>query len=414
MRRTKLKKPKTATATVAIDFFCGAGGMTNGLIRAGLNVLAGIDNELLCEKTYRQNKNRDGRKPKFICKDIFPRTEAYPRGQQDEIRAAIAKALSDFRKRSGIRRPRLVFAICAPCQPFTKITQIEMSEGRQFKRKNDANLLLTTVELIRDFKPDAIICENVEGLVSNDSDGVISIFKRRLANAGYVFQAKIVNASNFGVPQNRRRTIGLAFLKKQYGSELRIAEKDPNLRKLRTVADTIGHLPALAAGEVDTSIPNHRARGLSDLNLKRIACAVPGESNLALRDTPYGDLSLKCHQRLEQRAGAQSFADTYTRMRGDSVAPTITTKCMSITNGRFGHYDRTQNRAITPREAALLQTFPIRYVFHPEDSLDFSATLIGNAVPPKLACFFGKIVVRRIARKRRAQPRSTRQVGSAH
>jgi DNA (cytosine-5)-methyltransferase 1 len=282
-----------------------------------------------------------------------------------------------------------------------------MSEGRQFKRNNDANLLLTTVGLIRDFKPDAIICENVEGLVSEDSDGVINSFKRRLTHAGYVFDAKIVNASNFGVPQNRRRTIGLAFLRKRYGSELKIAERDPNLRKPRTVADTIGHLPSLAAGEVDTSIPNHRARALSDLNLKRIACAVPGESNLALRDTPYGDLSLKCHQQLEKRAGAQSFADTYTRMRGDKVAPTITTKCMSITNGRFGHYDRKQNRAITPREAALLQTFPKRYIFHPEDSLDFTATLIGNAVPPKLACFFGKVVVRRIAVRRRAQPRST-------
>lgn len=396
MRRTKRKKTNGATATVAIDFFCGAGGMTNGLIRAGLYVLAGVDNEPLCERTYRQNKNRDGSRPEFICKDIFPRSKSHPKGQQEEIRVAIARALSAFRKRSGILRPRLVFGICAPCQPFTKITKIEMSEGRQFKRNNDANLLLTTVGLIRHFKPDAIICENVEGLVNDDPNGVIGSFKRRLAHAGYVFDAKIVNASNFGIPQNRRRTIGLAFLRKRYGADVDVAEKDPNVRKMRTVADTIGHLPALAAGEADASIPNHRARGLSDLNLKRIACAAPGESNLALRDTPYGDLSLKCHQQLEKRAGAQSFADTYTRMRGDSVAPTITTKCMSITNGRFGHYDRRQNRAITPREAALLQTFPKRYVFYPEENIDFAATLIGNAVPPKLARYFGKFVVRRL------------------
>lgn len=391
------KKVNTTTATVAIDFFCGAGGMTNGLLKAGLHVLAGVDNEPLCERTYRQNKNRDGSRPEFICKDIFPRTKAHPGGQQEEIRLAITRLLSDFRKKSGIRRPRLVFAICAPCQPFTRITKIEMSEGRQFKRDNDSNLLLTTVGLIRNFKPDAIICENVEGLVNDDPSGVISSFRRRLTHAGYVFDAKIVNASKFGVPQNRRRTIGLALLRKRYGSELEVADKDLNMRAPRTVAETIGHLPALAAGESDSDIPNHRARGLSDLNLKRIACAVPGESNLALRDTPYGDLSLGCHQRLEKRAGAQSFADTYTRMRGDSVAPTITTKCMSITNGRFGHYDRRQNRAITPREAALLQTFPERYVFYPEDSLDFTATLIGNAVPPTLARFFGKFVVQRIA-----------------
>jgi len=399
MRRTKRKKTNGAssTATVAVDFFCGAGGMTSGLIKAGLHVLAGVDNEPLCEKTYRQSKNRDGSRPGFICKDIFPRTKAHPRGQQEDIRLAISRLLSGFRKRSGIRRPRLVFAICAPCQPFTKITKIKISEGRQFKRDNDSNLLLTTVGLIRHFKPDAIICENVEGLVNDDPNGVISSFKRRLTRAGYVFDAKIVNASNFGVPQNRRRTIGLAFLKKRYGSDLEVAEKDPNLRAPRTVADTIGYLPPLAAGEADPSIPNHRARALSALNLKRIACAVPGESNLALRDTPYGDLSLRCHQELERRAGAQSFADTYTRMRGDGVAPTITTKCMSITNGRFGHYDRRQNRAITPREAALLQTFPKRYVFYPEDSIDFASTLIGNAVPPRLARFFGRFVIRRIA-----------------
>jgi DNA (cytosine-5)-methyltransferase 1 len=255
------------------------------------------------------------------------------------------------------------------------------------------------VGLIRYFKPDAIICENVEGLVSADPDAVITSFKRRLARAGYAFDARIVNASEFGVPQNRRRTIGLAFLTKRYGKHVEIADKDPSVKAYCTVAETIGHLPALAAGEAHPSLPNHRARDLSDLNLKRIACAIPGQSNLYLRDTPYGDLSLNCHRRLEKKAGQQSFTDTYTRMRGDDVAPTITTKCMSISNGRFGHYDRRQNRAITPREAALLQTFPERYVFYPEETIDFTATLIGNAVPPKLAHFFGKFIARRITQR---------------
>jgi DNA (cytosine-5)-methyltransferase 1 len=380
--------------------------MTNGLIKAGLHVLAGIDNELLCEQTYRQNRNRDGSRPEFLCKDVFPRSRKYPQGQQADIQATISRLMSEFRKRSGIRRPRLVFAICAPCQPFTKITKTPMSERRRFKRQNDSNLLLTTIGLIRHFKPDAILCENVEGLVSDDPDAVITSFKRRLARAGYTFDAKIVNASNFGVPQNRRRTIGLAFLKR-YGREIDIVEKDPNVKALCTVAETIGHLPPLAAGEVHASVPNHRARALSDLNLKRIASAVPGESNLYLRETRYGDLSLDCHRRLEKKAGQQSFTDTYTRMRGDDVAPTITTKCMSITNGRFGHYDRRQNRAITPREAALLQTFPQGYVFYPEETIDFTATLIGNAVPPKLALFFGKVIRRRLA-QRAVRPDSRR------
>lgn len=406
MRRTKDKKKQTRHATVAVDFFCGAGGMTNGLIRAGLHVLAGVDNEPLCEKTYLQNRNRDGSRPEFLCKDVFPRTRKYPLGQQAEIRGSISRLMSEFRKRSGIKRPRLVFAICAPCQPFTKITKTPMSERRRFKRENDSNLLLTTIGLIRHFKPDAIFCENVEGLVSDDPDSVITSFRRRLACAGYAFDAKIVNASNFGVPQNRRRTIGLAFLVKRHGREVEIAEKDPSVKTYCTVAETIGHLPPLAAGEAHASVPNHRARALSDLNLKRIASAVPGDSNLYLRETRFGDLSLDCHRRLEKKAGEQSFTDTYTRMRGDNVAPTITTKCMSITNGRFGHYDRRQNRAITPREAALLQTFPETYVFYPEEVIDFAATLIGNAVPPKLARFFGKAVVRRIGQ---ATQRSSRE-----
>ena len=399
MQRTNGKKTQTMHATVAVDFFCGAGGMTNGLIKAGLHVLAGIDNEPLCEQTYQQNRNRGGSRPEFLCKDVFPRTRAYPAGQQEEIRVAITRLMSEFRKRTGIRRPRLVFAICAPCQPFTKITKITMSERRRFKRDNDANLLLTTIGLIRHFKPDAIICENVEGLVSDDPDAVITSFKRRLARSGYAFDAKIVNVSNFGIPQNRRRTIGLAFLAKRHGNQIAVAERDPTFKAYCTVAETIGHLPPLAAGEAHASIPNHRARFLSDLNLKRIASAIPGDSNLSLRDTPYGDLSLDCHRRLEKKAGKQSFTDTYTRMRGDDVAPTITTKSMSITNGRFGHYDQRQNRAITPREAALLQTFPEKYVFYPCDNIDFAATLIGNAVPPKLARFFGKVIVRRIMRR---------------
>ena len=389
---------KVGTPILAVDLFCGAGGMTNGLIKAGLHVLAGVDNEPACETTYVQNRNMDGTRPVYLCKDVFPRSRKYPNGQQHDVRELLAELIKDFRRRTGARNPKLVFAICAPCQPFTKITKIEMSEGRQFKRDNDSNLLLTTTQLIRYFQPDAIICENVEGLVSDDPDSVITQFKRRLSRSGYSFEARIINASRFGIPQNRRRTIGLAFLKKWYG-EANVPKADPGIKKAVTVEEAISHLPALAAGEVHPTIRNHRARALSDLNLKRIASVCPGESNHGLDDTPYGDLSLGCHRRLKDRSGQQSFSDTYTRMRGGDVAPTITTKCISISNGRFGHYDTAQNRGITPREAALLQTFPDNYVFFPEDNIQFTATLIGNAVPPKLAEFFGKLIARHIADK---------------
>lgn len=384
-----------AKKVVAIDFFCGAGGMTNGLIQAGIHVLAGIDNKALCEPTYLQNLNPDGSPPNFICKDIFPKTAAYPGGEQHEISKQLSLLLDQQTKKSRGKRPKLIFALCAPCQPFTKISHIEMSEGRKFKRSNDSNLLLTTVHMIKKFRPDAIICENVEGITGEGS--VLSQFETQLNEMGYVFDAKVINAAKFGVPQNRRRTIGLAVRKgRRKKLEITVPEADPDLKKYVTVAEAIGHLPPLAAGEIHPTIKNHRARALSDINLKRIASAPPGGSNAYLKTTRYGDLSLKCHNRLEIKAGKASFTDTYTRMKGDDVGPTITTRCVSVSNGRFAHYDTDQNRGITPKEAALLQTFPNEYVFYPEDGGEFASVLIGNAVPPKLAKFFGSYLKEQI------------------
>ncbi len=362
--------------------------MTNGLIKAGIHVIAGVDNEPLCETTYRQNRNVDGTAPEYICKNVFPKSSFCPEGQRKEIVAQIEQLLHDYRRRTGLRKLNLILAICAPCQPFTKITKIKMSKGRQFKRTNDRNLLLTTTKFISVFRPDAILCENVEGL-ANESNSLLASFKRRLKRLDYEFDAKIVNAAKFGIPQNRKRTIGIAVDRTKHKFELTIEEANSRVKEPPTVESVIGYLPPIAAGEIHPTVRNHRARDLNSLNLKRISCAVPGESNAYLSKTPYGDLSLDCHRRLTKKAGAPSFTDTYTRMRGDLQAPTITTKSMSITNGRFGHYDVKQNRGLSPREAALLQTFPRGYVFHPEDNLEFTAQLIGNAVPPRLAKFFG-------------------------
>lgn len=379
------------TRVVAIDFFCGAGGMTNGLISAGIHVLGGVDNEPLCEPTYRQNRNRDGSRPEFICQDIFPRTRNCLHGGQHLIIERIETLIRSYKRRHRYRKIQLVFAICAPCQPFTKITKIKMSDHRQFKRSNDSNLLLTTVAVIRHFRPAAIICENVEGIGDGPSS-VLVRFKRRLSRIKYSFDAKVINASNFGVPQNRKRTIGIGFDATRFNGRFEVLSENQNIHRFLTVRETIGRLPPIAAGEVHPQIPNHRTRSLSDLNLKRISCAQPGASNQYLKNTPYGDLSLVCHKKLVKRFRSPSFGDTYTRMRGDEIAPTITTKFISITNGRFGHYDIKQNRAISPREAALLQTFPQRYVFYPEENIEFTATLIGNSVPPKLAKYFGKYI----------------------
>jgi DNA (cytosine-5)-methyltransferase 1 len=154
------------------------------------------------------------------------------------------------------------------------------------------------------------------------------------------------------------------------------------------VREAIGHLPPIEAGQGHPRIPNHRARALSRINLKRVASSIPGESNEQMHATRYGNLSLNCHADLAERMQEPGFKDVYTRMHPDRPAPTITTRCNSISNGRYGHYDISQLRAITPREAAILQSFPENYVFYPSEQTEFAARMIGNAVPPKLARFF--------------------------
>ncbi len=362
----------------AVDLFCGAGGMTCGLAQAGYKVVAGVDKEIRCAETYTSNNTES----KFLSLDLFPKTKDYAQGQQ---KIAIAKILEilqshNFSKEKG---DRLLLAICAPCQPFTKITKTTLSSQRKFNQARDKNLLLACIGIITKLMPDAIICENVEGISSEN--GVLEEFSRKLDKKGFSFDAKVINAANFGVPQRRRRTIGIGYNRKSTACTPTIPTKDNALEGFASVLETIGELPNLAAGESSNQIKNHRARALSDINLKRISCARPGESNHYLKNTIYGDLSLDCHQRMLK----PSFNDTYTRMSHDKLAPTITTKFLSITNGRFGHYDTSQNRGLSLKEGALLQTFPDEYIFHTSGGMAFMAVLIGNAVPPKLANFFG-------------------------
>ena len=177
------------------------------------------------------------------------------------------------------------------------------------------------------------------------------------------------------------------------GRELLVPEADPEATVV-SVARAIGHLPPIVAGETHPEIPNHRARALSSLNLKRLSSALPGQPNAYMSVTEHGDLSLGCHQRVNARFDDRCFSDVYTRMRPGRPSPTMTTKCHSISNGRFGHYDTTQVRGISLREAAILQSFPEDYVFHPTDQIEPVARMIGNAVPPKLAQFFARYLVK--------------------
>ena len=172
-------------------------------------------------------------------------------------------------------------------------------------------------------------------------------------------------------------------------NELTVPTFDPEA-KIISVKQAIGHFPPIKAGESHPKVPNHRARNLSTLNRRRLEVAKPGQSNAYMEKTPYGDLSLRCHRSAKKRLGQRCFSDVYTRMHPDRPSPTITTKCISISNGRFGHFDQKQLRGISLREAAVLQSFDEDYIFFPVDRSDSVARMIGNAVPPKLATFYAK------------------------
>lgn len=389
--------PMHAPKFIAVDFFCGAGGTTRGLIDAGGYVIAGIDKDARCATTYSSNNMNasvDRAAARFMHFDIFPKNRLYKSGQQEELLAELAVLVPRYRKQAP--RAPLLFAICAPCQPFTTLSKNTMSDERTAGRRRDKNLLREASKFVEHFSPEIVLSENVQGIGDQRYGGVWDSFRKGLEKLGYATGTKVVCTSRFGIPQYRKRSILLAVRKDValperfadlLGDSLLVPENDPD-SVMVSVRQAIGHLPALKAGEQHSDIPNHRARHLQEINQKRLAGALPGQSNAYMKNLPDGDLTLDCHRKVNAKLGDHCFGDVYTRMHPDRPSPTITTKCHSISNGRFGHYDTEQIRAITPREAATLQSFPENYVFYPTDQLEPVARMIGNAVPPRLAEFY--------------------------
>jgi DNA (cytosine-5)-methyltransferase 1 len=277
-----------------------------------------------------------------------------------------------------------------------KLSRKELTDKRKDGRKKDSNLLKEASSYVRRYQPDLVLSENVSGIRDPRYGGVWDQFRADLERLGYATGSKIVCTSRFGIAQYRKRSILIGVRRESaradrfadlLQSELLVPEADSDA-PLVTVKDAIGHFPALGAGQTHPKIPNHRTRTLSDLNLKRISVATPGKSNDYMKATRHGDLSLKCHRKVNRRLGQPCFTDAYTRMRPDHPSPTITTKCHSISNRRFGHYDTSQLRGISLREAAALQSFSDDYVFYPTNQIEPIARMIGNAVPPRLARFF--------------------------
>lgn len=369
---------------LAVDFYCGAGGTTRGLIDAGGYVIAGIDKDPVCHETYRRNnRNRtlDENEPLFIQKDMFPCAEGYPDGQQDdimgELRTLIANKRADAEARAGTKLP-LLFAICAPCQSFTKFVQRHMTDTRSESRDRDRDLLAQGIAFIEAFRADMVLSENVAGIERGQHGQIWKGFKGKLAELGYRVGSSEVNACRFNVPQRRRRSVIVAV---KAGTPSRayqgLSVPPGDFDKALTVQRAIGHLPPITAGGKDGIDSSHRCRDLSEVNLRRLDAVAPGQPNFDFPD----ELKLPCHRRLDAK-GKRGFGDVYTRVHPDRPAPTITTRFHSVSNGRFGHYE--QPRGLSLREGAILQSFPRDYEFYAE-AMDAVARMIGNAVPPKLA-----------------------------
>ena len=332
----------------AIDLFCGAGGLTLGLRRAGWDVVAGVDVDEAVEMTY------EGNNPgvKFVPADLRSLTT------------------EDILKLAGpVPRQELLLAGCAPCQPFSK-----QRRGSGFQKRSDATLLGQFARLIRTLEPKVVLMENVPGIAAVPGFSSFRRFLKTLQDFGYECGHGVLNARDFGVPQHRRRYVLLAV--RGALAALPYPADGPESHG-GTVRATIEHFPTIDAGEGDPSIPNHYAAGLSTLNLQRIrATPIDGGSR---RDWPE-HLTLECHRK------TLGFSDVYGRMWWDRVAPTLTSRCNSLSNGRFGHPE--QDRAISLREAAALQTFPDDYEFF--GTKNRIACWIGNAVPVSFAESLGR------------------------
>ena len=376
---------------LAVDFYCGAGGTTRGLLDAGGYVICGIDkDESNCVTFQSNNRNTtlDNGEPRFLALDMFPRSTDYPAGQQERVWAELRELIPYYRTIAPCIP--LLFVICAPCQSFTRFIQRRLTADRSENRDRDLNLLSQTIDFIEEFQPEMVISENVASIKTGRHGHIWSHFEKELRTLRYAVGEDRVCASRFGVPQHRRRSVLLA-IRNETGREPMmdptVPDEDPDASKL-SAREAIDHFPVLKAGERSREVSDHVCRDLTEVNRHRLMSVKPGEPNSGLSKSPFGDLSLPCHRRLAAR-GTSGFSDVYTRMHPDRPAPTLTTRFHSISNGRFGHYDQEQIRGLSLREGAALQSFQDDYTFHSE-SMDAIARMIGNAVPPKLSAYMAK------------------------
>jgi DNA (cytosine-5)-methyltransferase 1 len=331
----------------AIDFFCGAGGMSYGLALAGSKVIAGIDVEDEYKDTYETNNPES----KFIHSDI------------KELTIEQLEELNVERNDDS-----MIFAGCSPCQYWT---QMQTEKERSLETKN---LLEDFQKFVSYFMPGFVVVENVRGILTNKDASKLTGFLDFLQKNNYSVAYDIIDAIHYGVPQKRKRFLLIAS---RAVKEIKLPKTDKG--NGLNVKDFIGvdnGFPSIGAGHADKSNLLHTTAKLSEKNIKRLRLTPhDGGTRLAWKD----DLELQINAYKDKD---NTYKDTYGRMFWGKPAPTITTKFHSISNGRFAHPD--EDRGISLREGATLQTFPKTYVFK-GSGIGSIARQIGNAVPPELA-----------------------------
>ena len=357
---------KTYTFGV-VDLFCGIGGLSYGLKEAGLDIIAGLDINDKCRFSYESNN-----KATFITSDLTQ----YSSKKVDEL-------FNDSKFK--------ILVGCAPCQPFSRYAKRYQKEGLLYdkelgnKEKKDRYYLIDEfLRIIKDISPDVVSLENVPGI---EKEKVFEKFISDLAKFGYFVTYKIVYCPDYGVPQKRKR---LVLLASKLG-EIELIEPTHSPNSYVTVRDAISGLPSIVAGQSNDSDSMHRSAKLSSINVKRIKQSKQGGT---WRDWDE-NLRLKCHI----KDSGKSYPSVYGRMEWDKPSPTITTQFYGYGNGRFGHPE--QDRALSFREGAILQSFPEKYIFveNSEETVINSRDLgiqIGNAVPPKLGEAIGRSILKHL------------------
>ncbi|MGQ3412056.1 DNA cytosine methyltransferase [Natrinema sp. LN54] len=389
-----------------IDLFCGAGGASTGLIRAGYDVVGAVDAYQEALDTYRKNLCEGDLTNEFPGSVTFdkPLRADLSQGYDDSGKGENLPEITfeDIRENFELEEGEVdVICGCPPCQNFSSLRDTEpWPDG-----KPKDGLLRAFVDFIREEVPDVVLFENVSNILNAGEEvpsTYVDWFIRQMKNitrpsdspqeGGYGYTFKVVNAADYGVPQRRRRTIGIFI----YGAEdeevtipapthARDPEEDSDREPWVEVQDRIFREDLktdLDLGQKQTGIdgypddPAHRSRRHHDSTIEMIeAIREHGGSWKDLRGTNDKDLIKECHQDLS--SGARS---AYGIMAKDEPAPTLTTRCANVSSGRFTH--PTENRAITFREAALLMGFPRDYKLPSVN--EHAERVVGNAVPPLL------------------------------